>query len=252
MKTITKIKWLQRLGIFNLAREVLYKLNPHYADMITLYRQFIAVGDICFDIGANIGQKTDIFLKLGARVIAVEPQEECVRYLRRKYRDDSRVTVISMAVADQTGQREFFICNADSLSTMSTEWIEATTKSGHFSDFAWDKKTIVETTTLTALAAEYGQPKFIKVDVEGGEFDVVKGLTRPVPFMSLEITDESVAAIKRCICHLDTLGRATFNHCSWDRSAMTFQNWISKEKILKEIDLLVPGKLTGDLYIRFQ
>lgn len=42
------------------------------------YEQFIRPNDICFDIGANMGNRTEVFLKLGAKVIAVEPQSECV------------------------------------------------------------------------------------------------------------------------------------------------------------------------------
>ena len=39
--------------------------------LINFYSQFIKKGDLCFDIGAHRGKLKDIFLKLGARVIAV-------------------------------------------------------------------------------------------------------------------------------------------------------------------------------------
>lgn len=38
---------------------------------------FIDEGDFVFDVGANIGGKTDIFRRKGARVLCIEPQPDC-------------------------------------------------------------------------------------------------------------------------------------------------------------------------------
>ena len=48
------------------------------------YSYFINAGDVVFDIGANIGNRTQIFSELGARVVAVEPQSKCVTILKKK------------------------------------------------------------------------------------------------------------------------------------------------------------------------
>ena len=39
-------------------------------------------GNIIFDIGANVGCKTDVFLRLGAKVVAVEPDEHTAALYR--------------------------------------------------------------------------------------------------------------------------------------------------------------------------
>ena len=44
------------------------------AAMDALYRQFIEPGDLVFDIGAHVGDRVSSFRRLGARVVAVEPQ----------------------------------------------------------------------------------------------------------------------------------------------------------------------------------
>jgi 16S rRNA A1518/A1519 N6-dimethyltransferase RsmA/KsgA/DIM1 with predicted DNA glycosylase/AP lyase activity len=53
--------------------------------MCTFYRQFIKPNDLVFDVGANIGNYTAIFLALGARVLAIEPQAECMAQLRARF-----------------------------------------------------------------------------------------------------------------------------------------------------------------------
>src|SRR5438270_13965693 len=42
-------------------------------------------GNLIFDIGANAGEKTDVFLRLGARVVAVEPDQRNQEVLRQKF-----------------------------------------------------------------------------------------------------------------------------------------------------------------------
>ena len=63
---------------------------------LSFYSQFLNPNTLCFDIGANIGNRTEIFLTLGARVIAVEPQKECAKMLRLRF--GNAITVIQAAV----------------------------------------------------------------------------------------------------------------------------------------------------------
>jgi hypothetical protein len=48
------------------------------------YAQFVRAGDLCFDIGANIGSRSRVFRALGAHVVAVEPQPASLKTLRRE------------------------------------------------------------------------------------------------------------------------------------------------------------------------
>lgn len=49
------------------------------------YRQFVKSGDLVFDVGANVGNRTAVFLRLGARVVAVEPHASCVAELTNRW-----------------------------------------------------------------------------------------------------------------------------------------------------------------------
>src|ERR1700678_2497716 len=69
--------------------------------------------DLIFDIGANEGAKTDVFLRLGARVVAVEPNDACSRSLKERFLElritPRPVTIVSRAVSNRPGTEEMLI-----------------------------------------------------------------------------------------------------------------------------------------------
>lgn len=252
MKITTTVKVLRRFGLFNLARDIYYRFSQDNSKLAAFYGQFIAKDCLCFDIGANIGQKIDIFLALGARVVAVEPQEDCVNYLLKKYKNNPRVTVVPKAIAERSGEKVLFLCDANALSTTSQEWIAAQTKSGHFGEFSWDKKTVVPATTLADLIRQYGTPVFCKIDVEGGELNAIRGLGQRIPAIALEITEDGLDMAEEYIRHLKTLGTPSFNYCCWDSYEFMFRDWVPSERILGELRSLPAAEMTGDLYVRLR
>src|SRR5215475_4737859 len=49
------------------------------------YGQFVGSGNLVFDIGANAGIMAATFASLGAKVIALEPNGDCVRHIQLNY-----------------------------------------------------------------------------------------------------------------------------------------------------------------------
>src|ERR1700744_427063 len=94
---------------FDLYRRLLKRHQIEDRDKeISFYRsllQGLRPGNIVFDVGANVGIKTDIFLRLGAKVVAVEPDECNQSMLRSKflrYRVHAKpVEVVGLAVSEQ-------------------------------------------------------------------------------------------------------------------------------------------------------
>ena len=127
-------------------------------------------------MGANIGEISDLFRPIGVRVIAIEPQKECAAYLRRKYRGDDQVIIVEKAIFFQDGTSEMYCCEANQLSTLSPDFMTALQDSRRFGELPFFKKAMVITTTLEGMIEEYGRPDFLKVDVEGGEYEVLKNL----------------------------------------------------------------------------
>lgn len=100
--------------------------------LLRFYSQFIKKGDLCFDIGANLGNRTRVFLKLGARVVAVEPQDKCMKKLKKKYGNNSEVVLVHKAVGVKEGKGNLILSDSHTISSMSGEWIESVKKSDMF------------------------------------------------------------------------------------------------------------------------
>lgn len=173
---------------------------------IEFYQQFVNKNDLCFDVGANVGNRVETLLKIGAQVIAIEPQENCCKELNSQF--GNQITIINKGLCEQKCIREFHICTSTEfefglspVSSFSEEWISSCSKEKRFEQSCkWDKTIEVEMTTLDNLIGEYGVPSFIKIDVEGYELEVLSGLSHPINMISFEYTvPEQITKIEQCV-----------------------------------------------------
>ena len=220
--------------------------------MRSFYSQFVAADALCFDVGANMGNRTKIFRRLGARVVAVEPQAECLAVLRRAFGSDRGVTVVAQAVGATPGTATLFRSDAHTISSLSQEWIDSVRSSGRFADHAWDSGQSVPVTTLDSLIAIHGLPDFIKVDVEGFELHVLQGLTQPVPALSFEFTPEMMHSALGCVDYLARLGDAEFNYSLGESMTLADARWWRSGDISRRLEALrTKTDIFGDVYARF-
>lgn len=220
-------------------------------EQLDFYSQFIKKGDLVFDIGANVGDKTDLFLKLGAKVIAVEPQESCWRLLKHRFKDKN-VTVITSALSFKEGKVTMFTDKSPTISSISQDWISTVKKNGRFSNsHKWAGKVTADTTTLDELIAQYGKPAFCKIDVEGAELEVLKGLTQPISAISFEFISEQAEVAINCTEYLSKLSQSQFNYYMGETMSFEMQNWVDSDEI-KTIILKMTKELknSGDIYVR--
>ena len=164
------------------------------------YSQFINSGDLCFDIGAHLGNRTDAWNLLGAKVIALEPQPHCMNFMRNRFKGNPNIILIEKAVGQQAGKATFFISElTPTISTMSDQkWRNTIAEDTSFK-ISWNKEIEVEVITLDQLIAQYGMPRFCKIDVENFEYEVLKGLSKPIPALSLEYYTSNLSATLNCI-----------------------------------------------------
>lgn len=218
------------------------------ARMADFYRQFLRPNDLVFDIGANMGGRVSVFVHLGCRVVAVEPQAFCLAVLKRKF--GSRITIWPGAVSDSIGHAELYVSDIHTLSSISKEWIKRTTESGRFAT-QLNKTVMVHTTTLDALCKEYGQPAFVKIDVEGHELAVLRGLSCPIRALSFEFATEYMQETFFCLAYLDHLGSYEYNYSFGETMDLHFTEW----KTLPEIQAClsrVEALAWGDIYARLR
>ena len=251
------IRSLSALGLLAPLRSVaesLLSLTPARAkqerDMHRFYARFVKAGEVVFDIGANVGNRTAVFRTLGASVIAVDPQPSCVARLRKRFGSDPKVTVVPTALGEQEGEAELLVSNASTISSLSPEWVNAVRKSGRFSAYRWNRSVTVPLTTLDRIIERYGVPVFVKIDVEGFELPVLKGLSQPVGGVSFEFVPEFIDAAVQCVWHLDSIGMPRFNYSVGESMGLALSEWVTAEEI-SEILISFPDSTTwGDVYGR--
>jgi FkbM family methyltransferase len=216
------------------------------------YKQFIAKNDLVYDVGCNIGSRTKIFLNLGAKVVGFEPQAELCNFLQDHLKRNKSFSLEKTALGSTSDIREIKISNAHVLSSMSDRWIHATQKSGRFKNYNWDNTEKVPVTTLDEKIQVYGTPSYIKIDVEGYEFEVLKGLSVPVQNISIEFTAEDIENSYNCIDYISTLGDFFFNYSTGENLILTDQNWKSTDNIKHCLKKLCDkeNKAWGDVYAK--
>ena len=214
------------------------------------YSTLIKKNDLCFDIGANYGNRSEVFLKLGAKVVAFEPQPKPLRFLKRKF--NSSITIVDKALGSKPGKSNLFISSASTLTSMSEEWIEKV-KTRRFKQANWNNKIEVEVTTLDQMINEYGKPDFCKIDVEGFELEVLKGLKQKIGTISFEFTiPEFIDKAIDCIKHLNSLGQIICNYSPGETLKFSSEKWLSPNDFITLFNTLpANGVIDGDIYIKF-
>lgn len=216
----------------------------------SFYQQFIKPHELVFDVGANIGNRVASFVKLNAKVVAVEPQHDCCIFLEERF--GKKVSVLRNGIGESRGELDLYIGESNILSTFAKDRVENLSE-GRFSQHQWKKSGSIPIITLEDLIEKYGQPSFIKIDVEGMELEVLKGLRSPVKGISFEYTvPEETSKLINCVRQLIAIDkRYEFNYSVGESMSLQLEKWITAEEILAHIETSVFLETSwGDVYCR--
>ena len=86
--------------------EIYYRDPVRDAAMDALYARFVKAGDLAFDIGAHVGDRIASFRRLGARVVALEPQPGPARAIRPIHGRDPAVILLQAAAGATAGHAD--------------------------------------------------------------------------------------------------------------------------------------------------
>ena len=185
----TKYQFQLKANLVNPEHQYLYFYGTHDERyIITKLLRIIEPGDICWDIGANIGFYTCLLAsQVGdtGTVIAFEPAARTCGDLHENVSLNrfTNVTVVNKGIGDKVEQRHLY-------------YSEAGLAEGTASLKYTDRRTTSERVTLDTIDnifRELSAPDFVKIDVEGYQLEVLKGgeyyLKTHAPLLMAELKD---------------------------------------------------------------
>lgn len=233
--------------------DVYYRDTARTQRMDRLNASFVKLGDLTFDIGAHVGDRTASFRRLGASVVTLEPQPSVFRALRLIHGRDPKITLLQTAAGAEVGDIDIHLNSRNpTVSTASQALIDAAPHVAAWADQAWDDPIRVPVTTLTQLIETYGIPSFIKVDVEGHEAAVLDGLSTAVPALSFEFTTIQKDVASACLERLSALGDYEFNLSLGEDHALRLTAWTTANAMDAMIQALPMSANSGDVYARLK
>jgi len=229
---------------------VIYRARPwRIASLARFYRGIVGPGDLAFDIGAHAGNRTLALLRAGARVVALEPQPLFFGFLERDL--PSTVTLLPLAAGRAPGRAALAVSRLHpTVSSLAEGFAERMHAAPGFEAVRWDAEETVEVTTLDALIAAHGLPRFVKIDVEGFEAEVLAGLSRPVPWIAFEYLPAAPDTTAACLARLAALGRYEFNLVRGEGGSFALDTWADAAGLAPALRQAAQGGRSGDIYAR--
>jgi FkbM family methyltransferase len=253
-ETVLRIRLLRPLissGGLLKSYAVYYLVPGKRYRMRRLYRNFLREGDLAFDVGAHLGNRIRVWRDMGVRVLAVEPNPECLLFMSSVYGADERVEIIAAASGAEAGRGSLYVDPRNpTLATVSSRWIREMEKSAVFSNIRWERTHPIRMVTLDELIHLHGTPRFIKIDTEGFDHRVLEGLTIPVENLSFEYLPPSPRTAEEALLRVESLGDYEFNVSRRETMRFRWKEWRSAEEIRGFLASLEEKDSAGDVYAR--
>lgn len=236
-------------GLFRPARWLSRKVRPaarrEFRDYVHLYRRLLPPGALCFDVGANVGKRSEALLHAGARVVAFEPNPRVLRELRARCGHWKSWTLMEAALGS-TGQfGTLYARQRHGASGLLKEWADGIIETYH-----------VPVLTLDAAIRHFGRPFYCKIDVEGWELEVLKGLSVPIPLLSFEfhLVERDISKAAGCLELLQGLGQAQVNLSPAEDAVFHFAEWQSLDTFRQwfpgDLERSLPHDIYGDIFVK--
>ncbi|MGE3840325.1 MAG: FkbM family methyltransferase [Vicinamibacterales bacterium] len=218
----------------------------------TLYRHFVRSGDLAFDVGAHAGNRARALAALGCRVVLFEPQPAFASMLRY-FGAPPEWTVVEAAVSAAPGSANLDVSyRTPTVTTQRSDWQRARAAESGFQHVVWNERITVAQTTLDAAIAQFGVPAFVKIDVEGAEFDVLTGVHQPLACLSFEYLPTTLEDVGRCLARLRELGTYELNWSVGETYRLAAEHWLDPDALVTALQSRAARQSSGDVYARLR
>ena len=250
MSVLSAVKQLSiTTGLYRPIRGLYRRVHPSrqraFQEDVDLYRALLPPGALCFDVGANTGEKSEALLLAGAsRVVAFEPNPAVQSELRARCGRWENWTAVEAALGGAAGFATLHTRESTAQSSLLEDWEGSITGACH-----------VPVLTLDSAVEHFGRPFYLKIDVEGWELEVLKGLTRPVPLTSFEfhLNEQDIRKTLACLERLGQFGPARVNLTPAEGSRFHLAEWEPLERFLgwfpDDLERTLPGYHYGDIFV---
>ena len=216
-----------------------------------LYRSFVSRGDLVIDVGAHAGNHVRALSAIGCRVVAIEPQPDFVRVLNLLFGHSRNVTILPVGVSDRAGRAQLSISErTPTVTSLSADWRDARKADDDFAQVRWNRTVGIDVTTLDALITQYGEPAFIKLDVEGSEPAALAGLSRAVPALAFEYLPRGLDRVDACVDRLRALDHYVYNWSPGESYRFASAAWLEGPALIEALRRPQAQQRSGDVYAR--
>ena len=238
----------QRLGLWR-SLLIYHGIPFRKRRLAKFYRPFIQPGDLCFDIGSHVGNRLAAWKKIGAHVVALEPQPHLMHFLRNWYGHKQDIILLQEAAGANPGEATMFVSTTNpTVTSLSQAWINKVRQENSFARVKWDQKLKVKVTTLDKLIQDYGLPTMCKIDVEGYELQVLQGLSHPIPTVSFEYIPAEIELAQDCVLQLSEIGNYRYNWSIGESYKMKLTTWLSANEMIAVMSGNLRSGRSGDIY----
>lgn len=234
-------------GLYRPARWLVRRVRPAQLRALRadadFYRSLLPPGALCFDVGANVGDKSEALLEAGGQVVAFEPNPLVLPELEARCGHHKNWTLVAAGLG--------------SAAAIATLYARQDLVNSGFTEGGRVLATYnVPVLTLDAAIQRFGRPAFCKIDVEGWELEVLKGLTQPVPLISFEfqLHEPGIRKTRGCLERLVAFGPGQANITPAESTRFHFAEWMPLARLLEwfpgDLKESLPGDRYGDIVVR--
>lgn len=214
--------------------------NPAYLKYLKkefdFYQTFLIKNKLIFDLGANLGDKSHVFLKFTDKIILYEPEEDLFERLKFRFRKNNKVVLNNLLISDLVGDVVFnSVVENEAYSSIVNNYKD---------NFDHLKKSLVikkikKSSTLNFEINKHGIPYYIKIDCEGAENLILKNLKYNIEVLSFEAN--LPLFLKQTTEIIDYL-KNNFNRCYNIRKEgefnFLFKNHLNSKEIVENLTYL--------------